>query len=332
MKKYRRPAAVGVVASAIVCAWLTAVPASGQSRTAAASTFAGKTPWGDPDLQGIWTMWDPTPLQALGPTDPAVLAAAASDDRRKWVYQGKDYPYVGLGSGMGREHTSPVPARRQSLVVDPENGRIPVIPSAVRRSATLRELFDTWENHSVWGRCIAVGVPGRLLLGGALVEGDSTGYNKAYEIFQAPGYVVLFLEIMHEARVIPLDGRPHVGRDIDLWNGDSRGRWDGQTLVVETTNFNSRGDGKAGVPQTPALRVVERFTRVDEKTLQYETTLTDPNVYSRPWTARQIHSLDPQYVIFEYACHEGNWRNMEMTLGRGRLLDAEEVAKKGRQE
>ena len=328
MKINRRLATLSVLGGVLLCAWLTAVPASGQSRTAAASTFAGKTPWGDPDLQGTWTMWDPTPLEALSPTDPAVLAAAASDDRRRWVYQGKEYPYVGLGSGMGREHTSPVPSRRRSLVVDPENGRIPVIPSAVRRRAPLRDLMDTWENHDPWGRCIAVGVPGRLLLGGALVEGDSTGYNKAYEIFQAPGYVVIFIEIMHEARVVPLDGRPHAGQDIDLWNGDSRGRWDGQTLVVETTNFNSRGDGKGGVPQTPALRVVERFTRVDEKTLQYETTLTDPNVYSRPWTARQVHSLDPTYVIFEYACHEGNWRNMEMTLGRGRLLDAEEAAKK----
>jgi len=328
MRTYYVRAAVGVLAVVILCASLTAVPAAGQSRTTAAPTYAAKTPWGDPDLQGTWTMWDPTPLEALPADHPDVLRWAASDDRRRWVYQGKEYPYIGLGSGMGREHTSPVSARRRSLVVDPENGRIPVVPSAVRPQASLRELFDTWDNHSSWGRCIAVGVPGRLLLGGALVAGDSRGYNHAYEIFQAPGYVVIFLEIIHEARVIPLDGRPHVGPDIDMWSGDSRGRWEGQTLVVETTNFNDKGDGKADVPQTRALRVVERFTRTDEKTLQYDVTLTDPNVYSRPWTGRQFHNLDPEYVIYEYACHEGNWRNMEMTLGRGRLLDAEEAAKK----
>ena len=222
---------------------------------------------------------------------------------------------------MGREHNSPISAERRSLVSVPESGRIPVIPSKVQRRSQ-RSLLDSYENQSAWTRCISMGVPGRLL------NGAGGGYNKAYEIFQTPTSVVVYHEMLHEARVIPLDGRPHIGSDVQMWMGDSRGHWEGQTLVVETTNFNDKGDSYGGVPMTKALRVVERFTRVDAKTLKYEVTLTDPNVYSQPWTAVQFHNNDPQYVIYEYACHEGNMRYMETTLGRGRILDAEEAAAK----
>ena len=332
MRRYRRLAAVGVVTAVVLCAWLTAVPAAGQSRATSPSTYTGKTPWGDPDLQGLWTTWDDTPLEAAS-ADPAVAQKEATDSGRNrevgedandlggervFKYNGQEYKYQGLGSGMGRERAGPRSVKRRALVVDPATGRIPVLPGKSHRE-TEADLLDTWETHGAWARCITMGVPGRLLFGRPL-----NGYNKAYEIFQAPGYVVLMHEMIHEVRVIPVDGRPRLNPDIKLWQGSSRGHWEGQTLVVETRNFNGRGQGQpTSVPATEALQVVERFTRVDEKTMQYEATLTDPNVYARPWKGMQYHNLDPSYTIFEYACHEGNWRYMETTLARGRYLDAE---------
>jgi hypothetical protein len=180
---------------------------------------------------------------------------------------------------------------------------------------------DHWKFHGAWQRCITAGVPGRLLGGG------TGGYSRAYRLLQSQGFVVIFPERVHDARIVPLDGRPHVGAAIRLWNGDSRGRWDGQTLIVETTNFNDRGDGIAGAPQTEALRVVERFTRTGPSTLDYEVTISDPNAYTRAWTGRQPHNLDPAFVIHEVACHEGNRRFMEGALEMGRLRDTEEAEK-----
>ena len=337
MRKSVYVLAMAGLAGVVMVMWLMSPVVSGQTT---AQNNGGnsptKTPWGDPDLQGMWTTWDVTPLEARSPeaTPGAVSTrqgdgSGGNDNRRApFVYQGQEYGFQGLGSGMGRQHTSPVSAARRSQVVDPDNGRIPVIPSKVQRDPTSREMQDSYENQSAWQRCIARGVPGRLLQGG---DGRSTGgYNKAYELLQAPGYVVLFLEDIHETRTIPLDRRPHVGADIRLWSGDSRGHWEGNTLVVETTNFNGKGDGQGSVRQTEALRVVERFTRVDQQTLRYEVTFEDPNLYSRPWTAVQLHNLDPHYVIFEYGCHEGNGRYMETILGQGRFLDAQEAAQKSR--
>jgi len=324
---------IGAVA-VIAVVWLAPVLVAGQATTAtkapatakasataakpttAAKPYSAKTPWGDPDLQGMWTTWDETPLQTPNP-DPG---AAAADRKRRAEFDGVDGKGTneGLGGGMSRLHFSPVSARRQSLVVDPPNGRVPVKPEKVE-FVPLRAMLDTWETHGAWSRCITRGVPGRLLQGG------TGGYNKGYQILQIPGYVVIFPEEIHDARIIPLDGRPHVGKDIRLWNGDSRGRWDGQTLVVETTNFNHKGEGVGDVPTSEGLRVVERFTRVDATTINYEVTFEDPNVYTRSWTAMQPHNLDPKYIIYEYACHEGNTRYMEDSLTQGRIRDAEEA-------
>ena len=308
--------AFGIVATVAIGTWLAQIPAAVQGQAPAAKSYTAMTPWGHPDLQATWTQWDGTPLEARKPGD----APPPDNSPEVFVYQGREYKYAGLGSGMGREHTSPVSARRESLVYDPPNRRIPVIASKVIRRPQ-RAQMDSYLNQSAWTRCISMGVPGHLL-----EQFADRGYNKAYEIFQTPHHVVIVHEMLHEARVIPLDAGPHVGQDIRMWLGDSRGRWEGRTLVVDTTNFNGKGDNKAGVPQTDALRVVERFTRVDENTMQYEVTVIDPNVYSQPWSARQFHNSDPQYTIYEYGCHEGNMRYMETTLGRGRLLDAEEAA------
>ena len=290
---------VGALATVTAVVWNGTVTVAGQTP---------RTPWGDPDLQGVWTNWDETPFQAPDPANrervrPPVDPRVGRED--------------GIAGGMASVYFGPVSPRRPgAVVVDPPDGRVPVIP-ARRRVDNLRAMGDHWTNHGAWQRCITAGVPGRLLAGG------TGGYSRAYRILQSPGFVVIFPERVHDARIVPLDGRPHVGSSIRMWNGDSRGRWEEQTLVVETTNFNDTGDGIAGAPQSEALRVVERFTRIDAKTLNYEVTITDPNAYTRPWTARQPHNLDPTFVIYEVACHEGNTRFMEGALEMGRLRDAE---------
>ena len=312
-------AGIGGFAALMAFFWVFQTPLAGQEAKGPVKHSSPKTAWGDPDLQGIWTTWDETPLQSPNP-DPV---AREAERKARAEFDGPDGLGTngGLGGGMSRIHFSPVSKRRQSLVVDPSNGRIPVVAAKVK-APTLREMGDTWENHSAWARCITHGVPGRLLQGG------TGGYDKGYQILQTPGYVVFFLEEIHETRIIPVDGRKRLGQDIRLWNGSSRGHWEGPTLVVETTNFNGKGDGQGGVSQTEALRLVEHFTRVDHNTLKYEVTFDDPKVYSQPWTAMQPHNLDPKYVIHEYACHEGNTRYMEDSLQQGRLRDAEEAAKK----
>jgi hypothetical protein len=155
------------------------------------------------------------------------------------------------------------------------------------------------------------------------------GYNNAYQILQIPGAVVILYEMIHETRVIPLDGRPHLPSRVRQWNGDSRGHWEGNTLVVDTTNYNGKGwIGTSaatlrikGIPQSEALHVVERFTRVDPGTIDYRVTIDDPNVYAKTWEVRIPLSQEKDYRIYEYACHEGN-HAVENVLSGGRAAEA----------
>jgi hypothetical protein len=216
--------------------------------------------------------------------------------------------------------TRVVRTRRTSLVVEPRNGRVPVKPEAeAKRDYDLAHVADSYEHMSPWDRCITRGVPGGMF---------PAGYNNAYQILQVPGYVVIFHEMIHEARIIPLDGRPHLSPSIRSWNGDSRGHWEGSTLIVETRHFNGKGwiatsaaGGRMkGIPQSQKLRLTERFTRVDADTLEYEVTIEDPDVYTAPWKVVIPLARDPEYVMFEYACHEGN-RAVENILSGGRALE-----------
>jgi hypothetical protein len=202
--------------------------------------------------------------------------------------------------------TKVVGTRQTSLVMDPPDGRVPVKPAAeAKRDYDLAHIGDSYEHMSVWDRCITRGVPGRMF---------PAGYNNAYQILQSPGYVVIMSEMIHDARVIPMDGRAHAPADVRSWDGDSRGHWDGNSLVVDTTNFNGKGwvatsaaTGRMkGIPESQALHVVERFTRVAAGTIQYEVTIDDPNVYTKPWKVSIPLTHDPQYVVYEYACQEGN--------------------------
>ena len=282
-----------------------------------AAVFSGSaaaaqtTPWGDPDFQGIWSNQTPVPLErpATLANKPFFTAAEAADLEKNALAAAlknvaADIPTSGefneiwLESGKGRVHRS----LRTSLVIDPEDGKIPYTAEGRARWAATPNLAtermtgqalraDTWEDRALQERCIT---QGNLFV--------PAFYNNYYEIHQAPGYVVLRSESMHEARVIPLDRRPHVGANVRSWLGDSRGWWEGTTLVVETTNFN---DKRRFQGATKEMRFVERFTRTDANTISYRLTVTDPNTFSRPWTLENIMWRTDE-PIFEVGCHEGN--------------------------
>jgi hypothetical protein len=261
---------------------------------------------GQPDLQGTWVNFDGTPFEA----DEAPPAQTNVNPPSHWT-----------------DHDSPMSPTRRSMVVDPPDGRVPVMKWAEdKRDYDLAHLEDAPQHETPWVRCITRGVPGGMF---------PAGYNNAYRIIQIPGYVVLVYEMIHETRLIPLDNRPHVGEAIRLWNGDPRGHWEGKTLVVETTNFNDRGSiatsaatGRIrGIPQSEQLHVVERFTRVSDDAINYVVTITDPKVYTQPWTVALPLNRDDQYVMYEYACHEGNLA-LPNALRAGRVREAAAAAAK----
>jgi hypothetical protein len=279
------------------------------------------------DLQGIWTNPTITPFErpvALGDKEFLTEKEAKDLETQTAVTQVDRPPAPGDTGSYNRfwfdSGTRVVGSRRTSLVVEPKNGRVPVKPEAeAKRDYDLAHSADAPEHMSVWDRCITRGVPGGMF---------PAGYNNAYQILQIPGYVVILYEMIHEARIIPMDGRPHLPTGIKLWNGDSRGRWEGNTLVIDTTNYNNKGwigtsaaTGRIkGIPQTETLHVVERFTRVDRDTINYEVTIADPNVFTEPWKVAIPLVRDPEYQIFEYACQEGNYAVGNILSG-GRALE-----------
>jgi len=201
------------------------------------------------------------------------------------------------------------PQRQASLIVDPPNGRMPAFtPQAQERQAELRTFrqtrgpADSYTDRSNYDRCITRGLAGSIL---------PVIYNNGTQIFQSPGYVTIVNEMIHETRVVPLDGRPHVDPSIKMWLGDSRGRFEGDTLVVETTNFTDRTNvGQAR--HSDQLKITERYTRVDDDTLVLKLTVEDAETWTAPWTLELPLQRDDGYGMFEYACHEGNYglRNM----------------------
>ena len=206
------------------------------------------------------------------------------------------------------------------MIVDPPSGRAPLRASAIaRRNQNLVNLTDGWLTHTPWERCITRGIPGGMFPG---------GYGAGYQILQAPGYVVIFYEMIHEARIIPINDRAPLSEKIRLWNGDARGRWEGDTLIVETGNYNDQGTigtniasrGLRGIQQSEALKIVERFTRVDRDTVNYDVTIDDLGPFTAPWTVAMPLNRDSSYQIFEYACHEGNY-GLENSLRSGRADD-----------
>ncbi len=210
--------------------------------------------------------------------------------------------------------TRTVGTRRTSLIIDPPNGRVPdMTPGGQARADASRDYrrdhpSDSWLDRTTSDRCLLGFNAGPPLSPG--------GYNQNLQIFQTPDHVVLLTEMVHTVRVVPLDGRPPLGDEFRLWSGDARGHWEGNTLVVETANFNT---DRRWRNTTPSLTLVERFTRIDADTLEYEYTVTDPDTWTRPWTA-SIPLRRTDVPMFEYACHEGN-HSMDGILAGQRALD-----------
>jgi hypothetical protein len=271
-----------------------------------------RTPDGQPDLRGVWTNGTLTPFER-----PASLATrsfltaeeAAAIERQAAERHATPAPPRPGDVGGDNEafvdvRTTVARTRQTSLVVDPPDGTVPIRAEALARRDFNQASVDSFETMSPWDRCITRGPTGLF----------PAGYNNGYEIVQTPTYVVVLAEMIHEARIIPIDGRPHLPPTVKSWTGDSRGRWEGNTLVVDTTNFNDRGwiathvgSGRLrGVPHTEQLHLVERFTRVDADLIIYEMTVEDPAIYERPWTVSIPMTRSDDYRIFEYACHEGN--------------------------
>ena len=311
-----------VVMLIVVIMALTALPGFAQTpRTAptARPWTPPKTPWGDPDLQGIWTSDDciGTPMNRpaqfgnrLYYTEEeiaqreAALARQAQNDRQEFAAADAR---VGTGPPGHWGERARRPCKQTSLVMDPADGRTPdLLPEARARRIPEGATNDdprpaSWEDFSYYIRCITRGVTGSIF---------PVIYGNGQQIIQGPGFVTIFQEMVHEARVIPLDGRPHASSSIRSYMGDPRGRWEGNTLVIETTNFlgNKTGIGLngGGVPTSDALKLTERFTRVAPNELRYEVTVDDPKTYVRPFKVGFPLTQEPGYENFEYACHEGN--------------------------
>ena len=289
------------------------ISASASLVLTAQGTFTpSRTPWGDPDIQGMWTNPTLTPLErpaALGdkafltPEEAAAAEARAANAEDGPARAGDPGTYNRFWTDSG---TKVVGDLRTSLVVEPKSGRVPLTPLAESiRDSDLAHNADSWEYMSVWDRCITRGLPGAML---------PAGYNNAYRIVQTPGYVTIYYEMIHDVRIIPLDGRPHLSPSVGLWMGDSRGHWEGNTLVVDVTNYNGRswistsaaGGRIKGIHQTAKAHVVERFTRTAADTIAYEAHIEDPEMYTEPWTVAIPLNLEADYQLYEYACHEGN--------------------------
>lgn len=283
-------------------ALLAPLPSAGQTR-AAVDSDTPRTGWGDPDLQGTWSYASLTPLQRRAdlaerefytPEEAAARNVAVTRDSPPRAGD------VGSYNALWFDRGQVSPDRRTSLIVSPANGRLPVKTDTEQRAAAQREYrrmhpADSWLDRSNWDRCITYhGVPP-----------VSTGYNNTYQIFQAPGYVAILVENIHDVRIIPLDGRPQLDDNIRQWNGSSRGRWEGETLVVETANFSTQTQHR--FPSSPHTRAVERFTRVDASSIEHQFTIEDATVYTQPWSAVRTMPRLHDYVVYEYACHEGNY-------------------------
>jgi len=327
----RLSASIGL-AAAIACG--LASPLLGQTPTAAADASAGKraaapkpaapkawtpprTPWGDPDLQGNFTnkYEQGTPFER-----PDEFAGRKIDDLKneelKDILQerqdrallsitlaGGD-PAGNLGGPLWWQDQFEVnKGSRPWFVVDPTDGKIPPITQEAQRRIAARAAVaratrgsggDSYTDRSLYDRCITRGLPGSMM---------PVIYGNSYHIVQGPGYVAIRYEMVHETRVIPLDGRPHVGSTIRSHMGDARGHWEGNTLVVETTNFNDKLKFRNS---SPAIKVTERFTRTGPDAITYTFTVEDPTTWTRPWTA-EVPMTKTEGPIFEYACHEGNY-------------------------
>ena len=306
--------AVGVV---VTLMFTGAAPATAQSDIP-------RTAWGQPDLQGVWDFRSITPMERpeelaeqefLTEEEAATLEQGAVDrDIRLWD-QAARRTEAGENVGgynnfwLDRGHRT-VETRRSSLIVDPSHGRMPSLTAAGQRRADARQEYreahpaDSWVDFSAGVRCVLGFNAGPPM--------TPSAYNNNMQLFQTPDHVALVTEMVHTARIVPLDGGPRLAEDIAQWSGDSRGYWEGETLVIETRNFAQKRRWRGTTEQA---HLVERLTRVDADTLVYEFTVTDPETWTNPWTASVTMFLNPE-PMYEYACHEGNYSMPLMLAGQ----------------
>jgi hypothetical protein len=335
---------LAAVTAALAAPALIPRQASAQAvRQTAAKTWAPpKTPWGDPDLQGTWTSDDCIGTQMNRRADlgekryftekeladrETQLARQQANDLEEFVGNNQR---VGTGPPGHWGERARRPCKQTSLVVDPPNGRTPdLLPEAKTRpvpegAGNNSPKADSWEDFSYYIRCITRGVTGSIL---------PVIYGNGQQIVQSQGYVTILQEMVHEARVIPIDGRPHASQNIRSYMGDPRGHWEGNTLVVETTNFLAGKTGiglnGGGTPTSDALKLTERYTRTGPNEIQYEVTVDDPKTYIAPFKMAFPITQEPGYQNFEYACHEGNYAMFDSLSGaRAQEKAAAEAGKK----
>jgi hypothetical protein len=298
-----------------------------------------KTPWGDPDIQGMWpiSFVGSVPLERCKGGGRTTTPVADCDGNKAFLTEAEYRERLDAASKRVDRHAQAIakgdfgealqtgvtdptaPQRQTSLIVDPPNGQLPEMTAEGKRLSALMKssralpgetpVWDSYLDFDSWDRCITRGMPSSMM---------PYRYNNGVRIMQVPGYVVLDLEMVHETRIVPVDGRPALSPRIKHWMGESRGRgrWEGNTLVIETTNFrtgpSATNIGVMGSPEgnrfpvSEQMKITERITRLNNDYLLYEIKTEDPVILTRPWTTRYPLKLDPSYEWWEYACHEGN--------------------------
>jgi hypothetical protein len=339
-----------VVTAALPLAAQTSTASKANSPNAASKNFAApKTPWGDPDIQGTWTSDDTwgvpmgrpkqfgdrlyltedelaarekqreaTEKRIVNPSNDTHSPAFEQLEKEQAGKSASATPQGAFGRGVD---AAPVQAqfgefpkhssKQTSQVIFPVDGQVPPLTEEAQNeqraaAATRNRTPSTWTDWSIYDRCISRGVAGSII---------PVIYGNGLEIVQTPGYVAIRYEMVHDARIIPTDGRAHMPASIKSYMGDAVGHWEGNTLVVETTNFNGKlgvGANGGGVPTSEEAKLIERFTRVGDNTINYELTVDDPKTYRAEWKVGFPITHEPGYQIYEYACHEGNMaiRNM----------------------
>jgi len=314
-----------------------AAPARAQAKGSAEASAAAvvnpkwtgpKLAWGHPDLEGIWTSDDMRGVPMSRPPQYGTRRFLTDEEFAARAKERADARKVDdARTGTFRNEEGTRDFGYTSLVIEPADGRMPALTAEARTRPAARGTgglgpFNTIDDFSLWDRCITRGLAGSWL---PVVYGNGT------RILQTPDSVIIAHEMVHEARVIPLDGRPHVGGGLRQMMGDSRGHWEGNTLVIETTNFTDRiAAAGGGVRFSESMKTTERITRIDPEMIEFEIRVEDPKTYVAPWTLRMTLTHQSGYEIYEYGCHEGNHSVANSLSGeRAYEKEAAENAKKG---
>lgn len=313
MLAHQRPVLVALAIALAICLAAPAARSQSSAESGEPTPWVHpRTSWGDPSLEGTWNTDNNFSVPLERPAEVAdkefldgTELEQALASRARLIEAVADGGAVGAGPSHWYENLTAL-SQRSSLIVDPPNGRLPAfVPEYHERTAAAEEArrgrgpADSYTDRSLWDRCITVGLPFVMF---------PTGYNNNVQIIQTPGYITITHEMIHETRIVPLDGRPHLSPVIQQYMGDSRGHWEGDTLVIDVSNFHPsvttfhpltsfRGSGAT-------LHLTERYTRTGPDEMRYEVTVDDPETFERPYTA--VLDLAAGEDIFEYACHEGN--------------------------